>query len=221
MNVRLLSPTQKLSAMLATFVARDDRKLGPGEVDALAAFYGGIPPEQRASVEEQITKIYRSSKYVPGAKASFLTALQPHGLTLEELEGLRSATVGGFLAMSKEAQFERMKELKSEWLDEGYDKAIPARSIPAGARTAMESSLARTKQQILREHREDGEDVDDEVIRDPVFLPVHLAEDAKGRGRGLVGYLGILPIDADGYQADETYYFNVKGQYLGNEYSGE
>lgn len=213
MPVQFLRSIDKLDAMVKTFVDRDDKKLGQGEVEALAAFYGGLPKASQAKVRDRLVEVYRDSSYTKGTKARFLEALTAQGLPIDKLEGVVENNATGFLKMSKEAQFERMKGLASDWGD-GFSKDITKRAVPAGARTAITAELEKFETKYLR-------DSPAAELGEPSFRAVYLEEGRDGRGKELVGYAVLQPIYAEDHDVDQTHFFNVKGQHLGHEYSGE
>ncbi|MCK6549510.1 hypothetical protein L6R52_26965 [Myxococcota bacterium] len=213
MPVQFLRSIDKLDAMVKTFVDRDDKKLGQGEVEALAAFYGGLPKASQAKIADRLAEVYRDSSYTKGTKERFLAALTAQGLPIDKLEGVADDTATGFLKMSREAQLERIKGLASDYGD-GFSKDVTKRAVPAGARTAITAALEKVATDYLRRSP-------DAELGEPSFRAVYLAEGRDGRGKELVGYAVLQPIYADDHDVDQTHFFNVKGQHLGHEYSGE
>lgn len=212
-----LNTVDKLNRMYEIFTTNDDKKLNPGETEALAGFFRGLPEAGRAKIRERMVEIYRGSKFDAGTRERFMKELVSAGLTLKDLEGQSGDTGASVLKMSKAAQLERLRALDCGETggSEGYSKEIRAADVARDARATITTDLKARQKDIQREHHGQAE------LADPAWRAIYREEGAAGRGKELVGYAVELPVYADDHDVDQTFYFNVKGACVGQEYSGE
>lgn len=212
---RGISSANKLEGMYALFTEQDDKKLGRGEVDALAGWYGGLHTNSKRAVKARMLEIYNQSDYQRGQKEWFREGLLRAGLTMAEIEGVDPNTPDGFAMMSKEAQFDRLLELRGFWGD-GTERDIAWNQINAGARPKIRRAIEDFKDDFERDHH----GPDGVYFHDERATAIYLGESDSGRAQGLVGYSVELGIDT-GHEADRTLFFNRAGEHLGTQYTGE
>lgn len=208
-----LSSLDKLNQLAKTFVDQDDKKLGRGEVDALAAFYGGLAPAEQAKIEPRLAELYQTSRFDRGQKAILLDRLTRAGVSAEKLEGVVGTGADAFAALGKVAQLHKLQELEG---GAGFSKDITAGAIPPGARVKVEAGIERF--QTDYEKKAHGEPPE---FGDRTYHAIYLEEGANGRGKELVGFAVQLGIYHDDHDVDQMLFFNGKGQLLGNDYRGE
>jgi hypothetical protein len=209
----IYSSRERLDNMHELFTELGNKRLDRGEVDALAAFYGGLSSSSQNKVRDRMIEIYRESSYSSGQQGRFQELLGQRGLSPEALEGVSADTVKGFLALSKLAQSTKIRELASDFGD-GFTKEVEGADIAKTTRGKIGAELKKIEAKITSDH-EDAE------IGEPWIRAVYLSEGPSGKGKDLVGYVYQLPIYADEHDVSEDHYFNVKGSYLGSEYAGE
>ncbi|MBI2376987.1 MAG: hypothetical protein HYV07_23505 [Deltaproteobacteria bacterium] len=203
----------RLNAMHSLFTGEGNKKLDAGEVDALAAFHGGLPASSRGKIKERLAEIYRDGKFSTGQKARFFDLLKAQGFTTEQLEGASADSAQGFMKLSKHAQLERLMELASEGSDEGVTKKLSLSSLDMNTAGRVKAELKKIEKSLLREHGADAElDVSGKGLRG-VYSTVE--------GKQLLGYRIEVPIYAQDHDQGRAYYFNLKGEKVGDEYIGE
>lgn len=204
--------------MMETFVDKGDKKLGRGEVDAIAGFIGGISKRSlgAAGVRDRILDIYRNTEFSTGQRAWFLQGLERAGFTEAELEGVNPNTAEGFAMMSHTAQADHILELANR---DGVVSATTPGRAAAGARTQILKAIEAYKERYAEDH---GIDLNqEEPFEGETWERIFLEEDTRGRGKGHVGYRVELHIYHSDHQVDEMLYFNRKGEFLVDRYHGE
>ncbi|MEW5852007.1 MAG: hypothetical protein AB2A00_24680 [Myxococcota bacterium] len=207
----------KLNRMYELFTTGDDKKLNPGETEALAGFFRGLTEAGKAKVKERVIEIYQEASYAPGQRDKFMRDLSQAGISVQELEGNTGETGADLARMTKAAQLDRLQTLDSgdSGGGEGFSKDVRKSDVARDAQAAIASKLEQFKKGVQREHHDEAE------FGDLSWRAIYREEGANGRGKELMGYAVEVPIYADEHDVDETLYFNVKGQFAGNVYSGE
>lgn len=212
-----MSSLDKLNAMHAAFVDRDNGRLSRGEVDALAGFYDGLAPRSQATIRDRMIEIYRESSFSRGQKSFFRNMLEDVGFTTEQLEGIEGHGAEAFAKLPRDEQLERLKRLGGYWGD-GHSPQIEARDIPRGARTQIAKGIAAFEKDYRAERAGDGIDY---LFHSERYQAVYLEQGEDGRGKGLVGYMAELGIYTGNHDVDQMLYFDRRGQLLGSQYHGE
>ncbi len=209
----IYSSLDRLNAMHNLFTAQGNGRLDAGEVDALAAFHGGLKGESKAKVHDRLVELYQGSTFSAGQKDRFRAQLQAGGFTLGELEGVDPNSAAGFAKLSKGAQFDRITELASDYADDGATKATKLSSLDMLTRGKLQAALTKVEKQIMKEKGADA------LIGD-IELRAVFVKGAGGK-QEQVGFRAEIPIYADEHDVDEARYFSMKGVHLGSEYVGE
>ena len=139
-----------------------------------------------------------------------LHSLGVRGSLPRDIDSKAVDPVRAFLMLDVEAQLRRILKLAGEWGD-GFEAEVEEATPPAAAKAKIDRAVASFK----RSYATDRDDVDELHFGKQRVRPVAL--DSAGT---LVGYSVELEIYR-GFDADERLFFNVNGDYLGNEYVGE
>lgn len=209
----IYSSLDRLNAMHQLFTAQGNGKLDAGEVDALAAFHGGLDTNSRAKIHGRVVEMYQTSTFSTGQRDRMRGLLQKGGFTMKELEGADPATASGFAKLPKTAQLERIMELASEYADDGATKVVKLKNLDMVTRGKLTSALSKVEKDIMKEKGSDA------TIGDIELRQVFVVNQAGKREQ--VGYRAEVPIYANDHDVDEAHYFNLKLQHLGSEYVGE
>ena len=213
-----LNAVDKLSKMYELFTTGDDRKLNPGETEALVGYYKGLTPAGQTKVKAKLVEIFREAQYVSGQRDKFMQDLLGVGFKLADLEGTSGDTAASFLKMSKSAQFEKLQALLGAdggLPGDGFGKEIRPSDVARDAKARITTELDKIGDKLQREYHDAAE------LGDPTWSAVYREQGSAGRGKELLGYVIEQPIYADEHDVDRRYFFNLKGDLLGDVYCGE
>ena len=214
-----MNSIQKLNKLVQLFIDGDNKKLDRAETDALAGYYGGLPDAGKTKVRDRVIEVYQKSTFANGEQARFRDALQGAGLKLEDLEGTGQITGASVLKMSKGAQLDTLSSY-----EQGFDAGTSgvtkdiqprdaARVESAKIKTALSAFDDKMKRKYARE--------DDFALGDKEWRAIYRESDANDRPVELLGYAVKVGIYAEDHDVDRTVYFNIKGDQVGDVYSGE
>ena len=213
-----LNATDKLTKMYELFTQNDDRKLNPGETEAMVGYYKGLTPAGQTKVKDKLVEIFREATYASGQRDRFLRDLLGVGFTLADLEGTAGDNAASFLKLSKTAQFEKLQALLG-WdggvSGDGFGKEIRPSDVARDAKARITTELDKIGDQLQREYHNQAE------LGDPTWTAIYREQGSNGRGKELLGYAVEQPIYADDHDVDRRYFFNLKGDLLGDVYCGE
>jgi len=212
-----LNAVDKLNKVYELFTKGDDQKLNSGETEALVGYYKGLTTSGKTKVKSKLVEIFREAQYDRGQRDRFMSDLLGVGFTLADLEGTAGDTAATFLKLSKTAQFNKLQALDTgeSGGGDGFSKDIRASDAARDAKARITTELDKINEKVQREYHNAAE------IGDPAWRAVYLEQGSAGRGKELLGYALELPIYADDHDVDRTYYFNLKGDLLGDAYCGE
>jgi hypothetical protein len=212
-----LNAVDKLNKMYELFTKGDDRKLNSGETDALVGYYKGLTPAGQTKVKTKLVEIFREAKYDRGQRDRFMQDLLGVGFTLTDLEGTAGDTAASFLKLSKSAQFEKLQALfgAGGMVGDGFTKEINAADVARDAKARITTKMDTIGEQLQRKYHNEAE------LGDPTWSAVYREQGSAGRGQELLGYVLELPIYAEDHDVDRRYFFNLKGDLLGDVYCGE
>jgi hypothetical protein len=212
-----LNAVDKLNKMYELFTKNDDRKLNPGETEALVGYYKGLTPAGQTKVKGKLAEIFRDASYASGQRDRFMRDLLGLGFTLADLEGTSGDNAASFLKLSKTAQFEKLQSLFSAdgISGDGFTKEIKPADAARDAKARISTELDKIGNQLQRKYHDEAE------LGDPTWSAVYREEGSAGRGQELLGYVVEQPIYAEEHDVDRRYFFNLKGELLGDEYCGE
>lgn len=209
----IYSSRDRLDAMHNLFTAQGNGRLDAGEVDALAAFHGGLKGDSKAKIHDRMVELYQGSTFSAGQKDRFRGLLQQRGFTVSELEGADPKTAAGFAKLSKGAKFDRITELAADGSDEGTTKVTQLSGLDMMTRGKLQAALTKVEKQIMKEKGPDA------IIGDVELRSVFVT--GAGGKSERVGFRAEIPIYADDHDVDQAHYFDLKGVHLGSEYVGE
>lgn len=212
-----LNATDKLTKMYELFTRKDDRKLNPGETEAMVGYYKGLTPAGQTKVKDKLVEIFREATYASGQRDRFMRDLLGVGFSLADLEGTAGDTAASFLKLSKSAQFEKLQSLFSAdgVSGDGFTKEIRPADAARDAKARITTELDKIGDKLQRTYDNQAE------LGDPTWSAVYREQGSSGRGKELLGYVVELPIYAEDHDVDRRYFFNLKGVLLGDEYCGE
>ncbi|MBN2359514.1 MAG: hypothetical protein JXR83_08660 [Deltaproteobacteria bacterium] len=212
-----LDAITKLDKVYQLFTKSDDHMLNPGETEALVGYYKGLTAAGKTKVKRKMIEIFREAEYERGQRDRFIHDLLGVGFTLAELEGTSGDTAATFLRLSKSAQFTRLQDLDCGETggSEGFCKNVRPGDVARDARSRIAAELDRIGYRLQREHDDEAE------LGEARWRAVYREQGSSRRGEELLGYAVELPIYADDHDVDRTYYFNLKGELLGDVYCGE
>ena len=213
-----LNAVDKLNKMYELFTKGDDRKLNSGETEALVGYFKGLTPAGQTKVKAKLVEIFREAQYDRGQRDRFMQGLLGVGFKLADLEGTAGDTAASFLKMSKSAQFEKLQGLLG-WdgglAGDGYGKEVRPSDVARDAKARITTEMDRIGDKLQREYHNDAE------LGDPTWTAIYREQGSNGQGKELLGYAVEQPIYAEDHDVDRRYFFNLKGDLLGDVYCGE
>lgn len=210
----IYSSLDRLNAMHALFTTQGNGKLDAGEVEALAAFHGGLPASSQSKIHGRMVELYQTSKFSSGQQANMLSALKGQGFTTKELEKADPNSAAGFAKLSIAAQSDRIRELADEYSDEGSTKNIKLSSLDMMTAGKLKAAMNKLEKDIMKEHPGDETFIGDTSLK-AIFVKTEANKLEK------VGYQIEMPYYADEHDAGKRAFFNLKGQALGVDWFGE
>ncbi len=211
----IYSSLDRLNAMHDLFTVQGNKELDTGEVDALASFYGGSTAPSRAEIQDRLVEIFEQSTFAPGQQNRFRYLLLAAGMAprLLETDDPAPATVSEFLALSEAEQHEILRETA-----QGQTRAIQTQDIarPARAKIMAEvKSWCASKQNALFDY--DEYDPETDYVGEPTYAAVEL----DGKKGEVIGYVVDIPVYQADHDVGSRLLFDLKGDFIEQEYIGE